>query len=119
MKIGAEIPLADHNGANGTSASTARQSAAQQSAASSAAHEPNANQEVQKAATATGPAEQELSLSFRTDSNGITYYVLTDPQSGEVVREVPAKEIRQVSGGIEQYLKSQAALAAHQTDSKA
>ena len=65
-------------------------------------------------------AEAEaLSLSFRRDSSGATYYVILNSQTGQVVREVPPKEIRQVGDGIEQYLKAQAALATPKTDTKA
>lgn len=115
MRVGAELPTPAPSETNGTGTQKIAQPPVERSGALSVARETAAPAEAQK----TAQAVRELDLTFRKDANGTTYYVLTNPQTGEVVREVPAKEVRQVSNDIEQYLKSQSALAAHKTDSKA
>jgi len=64
-------------------------------------------------------ALQQLNLSFRKDTDGTVYYVVTDEQTGQVVREVPAEAVRHVGDGIEQYLKAEAALQPPKTDTRA
>jgi len=64
-------------------------------------------------------ALQQLDVSFRKDTAGTVYYVVTDEQTGKVVREVPAEAVRHVGDGIEQYLKAEAALKVPRTDTKA
>lgn len=115
MRVGAELPTAAPNDPSGTGSQRISQPPVESKRDLNVVQETAAPAESQK----TAQAVQELDLSFRKDANGITYYVLTNPQSGQVVREVPAQEVRQVSGGIEQYLKEQAAVAARKTDSKA
>lgn len=115
MRVGAELPSPALSETNGTGTQKISQPAVERSGALSVARETAAPAESHK----TAQVVQELDLSFRKDANGTTYYVLTNPQTGEVVREVPAKEVRQVRDNIEQYLKSQSALAAHKTDSTA
>lgn len=117
MKVGTEPIVAGATEPNSPVTQKSPQPQPQQSSFPGAAEQTRAA-EVQRTAGQQSQAAQELDLSFRKDPNGITYYVLTDPQSGEVVREVPAKEVRQVNGGIAQYLKSQAGLPAHKTDTK-
>ena len=78
-----------------------------------------ASPELQKPATEKASNTEALNLSFRKDSDGRTFYVLIDPQSGQIVREIPPEQIRQLGRGIEEYLKSQAALTTRRTDSKA
>jgi len=63
--------------------------------------------------------QQQLSLSFRKDTDGTVYYVVTDEQTGQVVREVPAEAVRHVGDGIEQYLKTEAAANAPIVDTAA
>lgn len=115
MRVGAELPITAPSEAASAEAQKISRPAVAPTSDLHAAQQTEAPAESPKAAQAV----QELDLSFRKDANGITYYVLTNPQSGQVVREVPAKEVREVSGGIEQYLKEQAAAVAHKTDSKA
>lgn len=120
MRIGAELPTLEPNEAPATTSQRAPQPMAQQSAFSKSAKEvPSARETQQPASEHNHGGIPELDLSFRKDSDGITYYVLTDSQSGQVVREIPAKEVRQVSGGVAQYLKAQAAQTTRKTDSKA
>lgn len=64
-------------------------------------------------------ATEQFNLSFRKDADGTVYYVVTDEQTGQVVREVPPEAVRNVGDGIEQYLKTQAALQAPKTDTMA
>jgi len=65
---------------------------------------------VEKASTAAEtaivtPAQRQTDVTFRRDSNGRIYYVVADAHSGQEIVEVPAKEVRDVSQGIEDYLK--------------
>jgi len=46
-------------------------------------------------------------VTFKRDSAGQIYYVFTDPQTGDELREVPPKEIRSVGEGIADYLKQE------------
>jgi hypothetical protein len=66
------------------------------------------------------PAEaQPANVTFRRDEQGKVYYVLTDPDSGKEIREVPPVEIRRVGQGIADYLKQEAAKATSRVKSKA
>lgn len=71
-------------------------------------------------ATAKSPAEESTSeaalvnpvisaeqpnVTFRRDANGRIYYVVTNPQSGEEIEEVPPESVRDVAEGIQKYLK--------------
>jgi len=116
MRVALELPAVD--GADSSTASTLRNSqgsATQASADAAAANAETTTPQVSKPDATPEP----LSLSFRKDSSGTTYYVILDSQTGQVVREVPPEEVRQVGDGIEQYLKAQAALATPKTDTKA
>jgi hypothetical protein len=66
-----------------------------------------------------GLASQQLNVGFRKDWDGRTYYVVTESQSGQIVREVPPEDLRRVSRGIEEYLKSQDSSAHPKIDTKA
>lgn len=46
-------------------------------------------------------------VTFKRDSAGQIYYVFTDPQTGDELREIPPKEIRSVGEGIANYLKQE------------
>ena len=50
---------------------------------------------------------QPPNVTFRRDSNGRIYYVVSDAQSGEELREVPPEAVRSVAEGIDEYLKQQ------------
>jgi hypothetical protein len=44
-------------------------------------------------------------VTFKRDSNGQIYYIVTDSETGEELRQLPAEEIRKVGEGIAEYLK--------------
>ena len=52
-------------------------------------------------------------VTFRRDRTGRIYYVVTDATSGKELREVPAKEVRSVGEGIEEFLKKESGLTSH------
>jgi len=62
---------------------------------------------------------QQTDVTFRRDSNGRVYYVVSDTQSGKEIQEVPAKEVRNVGQEIEEYLKQQEAKATSHVNVKA
>jgi len=58
-------------------------------------------------------------VTFRRDSQGHIYYVLTDGESGKEIRQVPPSEIRKVGEGIAEYLKKEATKGASHVKTKA
>jgi hypothetical protein len=52
---------------------------------------------------------QAPNVTFHRDHNGRIYYVFSDAQSGEELREVPPEAVRNVAEGSDQYLKRQQA----------
>jgi hypothetical protein len=67
---------------------------------------------VERASTAAGaavvpPMQRQTDVTFRRDSNGRIYYVVSDAGSGQEILEVPPKAVRDVGQGIEDYLKEQ------------
>ena len=76
---------------------------------SGAAETRKANAPSASVAAETAPAN----VTFRRDEQGHIYYVLTDPQSGKEIREVPSAEIRKVGKGIADYLKQEATKVFH------
>lgn len=62
---------------------------------------------VAEKASIVTPAQRQTDVTFRRDSNGRIYYVVADAQSGQEIVEVPAKTVRDVSQGIEDYLKKE------------
>jgi len=54
-------------------------------------------------------AVQPPNVTFRRDSNGRIYYVLSDAQSGREIEELPPEVVRYVAQGIEDYLKQEQA----------
>jgi hypothetical protein len=54
---------------------------------------------------------QEPNITFRRDPNGRVFYVVTDPQSGKELQELPPQDVRHVGERIEEYLKQQAKVA--------
>jgi hypothetical protein len=44
-------------------------------------------------------------VTFRKDSTGKIFYVVTDSQSGKEIREVPAAAVRKAGEGIDEFLK--------------
>jgi hypothetical protein len=60
------------------------------------------------------PTERPTDISLRRDNNGRIYYVVSDAQSGQEIIQVPPKALRNISQGIEDYLKeAQSNAAAH------
>lgn len=53
------------------------------------------------------PAQRQTDVTFRRDANGRIYYVVSDAHSGQEIVELPAKEVRDVGQGIEDYLKKE------------
>ncbi|SRR6266403_56223 len=69
---------------------------------------------VRQSAPAPGPDTSAAALpagvlqpavTFRKDSTGKIYYIVTDPQSGKEIRQVPADAVRKVSEGIDEFLR--------------
>jgi len=44
-------------------------------------------------------------ITFRKDSAGKIYYVVTDSLSGKEIRQIPAYAVRKASEGIDEFLK--------------
>jgi uncharacterized FlaG/YvyC family protein len=61
----------------------------------------------------------QTNVTFRRDTEGHIYYVLTDAESGKELRQVPSEEIRKVSQGIEEYLKAQESKASAHVEAQA
>jgi len=79
---------------------------------------------VDDAAPASGttpvtPVQRDTDVTFRRDSNGRIYYVVSDAQSGEEILEVPPKAVRDVDQGIEDYLKKQGSKPSSHVETKA
>jgi hypothetical protein len=67
---------------------------------------------VEHAATTAGttvvpPVQRQTNVTFRRDSNGRIYYVVSDANSGQEILELPPKAVRDVGQGIDEYLKEQ------------
>jgi hypothetical protein len=50
---------------------------------------------------------QEANITFRRDSNGRVFYVVSDAQSGKEIRELPTQSVRSVGDGIAELLKKE------------
>ncbi len=79
---------------------------------------------VERAATSANtaivpPPQRQTDVTFRRDSNGRIYYVVSDAQSGEEILEVPPKTVRDVGQGIEDYLKQEQSKASSHIEVKA
>jgi uncharacterized FlaG/YvyC family protein len=79
---------------------------------------------VEEAATTAGtalvtPAQRQTEVTFRRDTNGRIYYVVSDAHSGEEILEVPPKAVRDVGQGIEDYLKQEESKASAHIEVKA
>jgi uncharacterized FlaG/YvyC family protein len=58
-------------------------------------------------ATAPGTAGHQTTVTFRRDTDGSVYYVVSDARTGDEILQVPPKAVRDAGQGIEEYLKSQ------------
>jgi len=74
---------------------------------------------VTEAAPVAAPLQRETDVTYRQDSNGRVYYSVSDAKSGEEILEVPPKALRDVSQGIEEYLKEVQSKAASHVKIKA
>lgn len=79
---------------------------------------------VERASTAAGasvvpPVQRQTDVTFRRDSNGRIYYVISDVHSGQEILEVPPKAVREAGQGIEDYLKEEEARAGAHVEVKA
>jgi uncharacterized FlaG/YvyC family protein len=113
MRVAPELPTT--SGADNGAAANVKNSQSntlQNGTNSNASLQKSAEAEAQQTQSAPETNATDLSVSFRKDPAGKIYYVLTDSQTGQVVREVPPEELRQVSEGIDDYLKAQAAAVA-------
>jgi uncharacterized FlaG/YvyC family protein len=80
--------------------------------------------QVEKASTAAGtavvpPVQRQTNVTFRRDTNGQIYYVVTDAQSGKEILELPPKTVRDAGQGIEDYLKEEQSKAGSHVEVKA
>jgi uncharacterized FlaG/YvyC family protein len=69
--------------------------------------------------SATPIVTSQPSVTFRKDPAGKIYYVVTDPQSGKEIRQVPADAVRKAAEGIDEFLKQQEAAHASHIEVKA
>src|SRR5437016_2411994 len=51
------------------------------------------------------PELLQPAVTFRKDSAGKIYYIVTDPESGKEIRQVPADAVRKAAEGIDEFLK--------------
>ena len=51
------------------------------------------------------PVPAQPAVTFRKDSAGKIYYVVTDSLSGKEIRQIPADAVRKASEGIDEFLK--------------
>jgi uncharacterized FlaG/YvyC family protein len=79
--------------------------------------EPKTNNEPPVTSRETSGLQQNV--TFRRDSNGRIYYVISDAQSGEEIQEVPAKEVRSVNEAIDEYLSQEKPKAHRPLNTKA
>jgi hypothetical protein len=65
------------------------------------------------------PSVRQTNVTLRRDTNGRVYYVVSDAKSGQEIIEVPPKALRDVSQGIEDYLKAEESKASTHVEVKA
>lgn len=70
-------------------------------------------------ALAAKPIENPNSVTVRRDTNGRVYYSVTNTNSGQEILEIPPKALRDVSQGIEDYVKAVQSKAGAPVDLKA
>ena len=58
-------------------------------------------------APAATTAGRQTAVTFRRDTDGSVYYVVSDARTGDEILQVPPKAVRDAGQGIEEYLKSQ------------
>ncbi|MGA2097377.1 MAG: hypothetical protein ABSH39_13835 [Candidatus Acidiferrum sp.] len=70
-------------------------------------------------ATTVAPLARQTDVTLKRDSNGRIYYSVSDAKSGAEILEVPPKALRDVSQGIEDYLKEEQSKAGARVSAKA
>jgi uncharacterized FlaG/YvyC family protein len=88
------------------------------------ATEPSTTKTEEKTAETGGtaavtPLQRQTDVTYRQDNNGRVYYSVSDAKSGQEILEVPPKELRDVSQGIEDYVKAQESKAGSHVKVKA
>jgi uncharacterized FlaG/YvyC family protein len=79
---------------------------------------------VERGTTAAGaavvtPVQRQTDVTFRRDSNGRIYYVVSDSKSGAEILEIPPKSIRDLDQGIDEYVKEEQSKAGAHVEVKA
>jgi uncharacterized FlaG/YvyC family protein len=69
--------------------------------------------------SAADPLQRQTEVTYRQDSNGRVYYSVSDAKSGQEILEVPPKILRDVSQGIEDYVKQEQSKASAHVEVKA
>ncbi|MGB7283633.1 MAG: hypothetical protein WBE13_15305 [Candidatus Acidiferrum sp.] len=69
--------------------------------------------------SAAAPLQRQTDVTYRQDSNGRVYYSVSDAKSGQEILEVPPKILRDVSQGIEDYVKQEQSRASSHVEVKA
>lgn len=64
-------------------------------------------------------AAPDVSFNMKRDQDGRIYYVVTNANTGEVIREVPSEEVRKVAEGIAAILKQARSQKQGKLDTKA
>jgi len=75
--------------------------------------------EAQASDSAAKPIIPGTDVTVRRDNNGRVYYVVSNANSGQEILEIPPKALRDVSQGIEDYLKQEQAKASAHIEVKA
>jgi len=80
---------------------------------------------IEKAAATTAaslvkPIERQTDVSLRRDpNNGRVYYVVSDANSGQEIIELPPKAVRDISQGIQDFLKEEESKVSSHVEVKA
>jgi uncharacterized FlaG/YvyC family protein len=69
--------------------------------------------------SATQPLQPATDVTLRRDNNGRVYYSVADAKSGQEILEIPPKILRDVSQGIEDYVKQEQSKVSSHVEVKA
>ncbi|HUN60845.1 MAG TPA: hypothetical protein VMU53_02595 [Candidatus Sulfotelmatobacter sp.] len=70
-------------------------------------------------AAVVAPVQRQTDVTFRRDSNGRIYYVVSDAKSGAEILEIPPKSIRDLDQGIDEYVEEEQSKAGPHVEVKA
>jgi hypothetical protein len=56
---------------------------------------------------ATPTTGRQTAVTFRRDTDGSVYYIVSDARTGDEILQVPPKAVRDAGQGIEEYLKNE------------